>query len=110
MNTCCIGYLAQDLYVEADWSHVLSVGEQQRLAFVRALIYSPQWLFLDEATSALDEATEKIMYQLVTTQLPQTTVISVGHRRTIEAFHHGYILLDKEKKTVRYCQKSKSQI
>lgn len=110
MNTCCIGYLAQDLYVEADWSHVLSMGEQQRLAFVRALIYSPQWLFLDEATSALDEATEKIMYQLVTTQLPQTTVISVGHRRTIEAFHQGYILLDKEKKTVRYCQKSKSQI
>ena len=50
LEQCRIGYLAKDLYVEADWSHVLSGGEQQRLAFVRALIYQPSWLFLDKAT------------------------------------------------------------
>ena len=55
MEDCCIGYLYEKLYLEADWSHVLSVGEQQRLAFVRALIYKPVWLFLDEASSARSE-------------------------------------------------------
>ena len=53
MSECAIGYLYEKLYLEADWRHVLSVGEQQRLAFVRALIYKPTWLFLAEATSAL---------------------------------------------------------
>ena len=65
MDLCQIGYLKDKLDLEADWSHVLSVGEQQRLAFVRAHIQQPQWLFLDEATSALDEDTEATMYSLL---------------------------------------------
>lgn len=80
MDLCQIGYLKDKLDLEADWSHVLSVGEQQRLAFVRAHIQQPQWLFLDEATSALDEDTEANMYRLLQERLQQTTVVSVGHR------------------------------
>jgi len=96
MRLCHISYLVKELNVEADWSHVLSVGEQQRLAFVRALIYSPKWLFLDEATSALDEATEEAMYRLMAEKLRQTTVVSVGHRSSINKFHKQELYLEKE--------------
>lgn len=95
LKDCHISYLAKDLNVEADWSHVLSVGEQQRLAFVRALIYSPKWLFLDEATAALDEATEAAMYKLMAERLRETTVVSVGHRSSINKFHALELYLEK---------------
>ena len=95
MEDCHIGYLAGKLYMEADWSHVLSVGEQQRLAFVRTLIYEPAWLFLDEATSALDEETEAKVYTLLAERLPETTVVSVGHRSTLNQFHAIEFNLDK---------------
>lgn len=100
LEQCRIGYLAKDLYVEADWSHVLSGGEQQRLAFVRALIYQPEWLFLDEATSALDEATEAVMYKLVEQLMPATTVVSIGHRSTLNSFHQIELFIDKERQSV----------
>lgn len=100
LEQCRIGYLAKDLYVEADWSHVLSGGEQQRLAFVRALIYQPAWLFLDEATSALDEETEAVMYKLVETLLPDTTVVSIGHRSSLSSFHQIGLFIDKARHSV----------
>ena len=95
MDLCQIGYLKDKLDLEADWSHVLSVGEQQRLAFVRAHIQQPQWLFLDEATSALDEETEATMYSLLQERLPQTTVVSVGHRSTLNKYHELVLRLNK---------------
>lgn len=95
MKECHIGYLVKELNVEADWSHVLSGGEQQRLAFVRALIYKPKWLFLDEATSALDEATEAAMYRLLADNLCETTIVSVGHRSSINKFHSLKLYLEK---------------
>ena len=95
MNECHIGYIIKDLDIIADWSHVLSVGEQQRLAFVRTLIYKPKWLFLDEATSALDEETEAAMYKLVAKNLPQTTFVSVGHRSSVNKFHGLEMYLEK---------------
>ncbi|MBQ0066560.1 MAG: ABC transporter ATP-binding protein/permease [Phascolarctobacterium sp.] len=93
MVKSCIGYMADKLDEVADWSHVLSVGEQQRVAFARALLISPCWLFLDEATSALDEDTEKIMYDNIQKYLPNTTVISIGHRSTLAEFHSATLMI-----------------
>lgn len=100
MDLCQIGYLKDKLDLEADWSHVLSVGEQQRLAFVRAHIQQPQWLFLDEATSALDEDTEANMYRLLQKRLQQTTVVSVGHRSTLNKYHEHVLRLNKSTRQV----------
>ena len=69
------------------WSHILSLGEQQRVAVVRALINKPQILFLDEASSAMDELTEKKAYELLRQELPDTMIISVGHRSTLLQQH-----------------------
>ena len=101
MHTCQIGYLEDKLDLVADWSHVLSVGEQQRLAFVRAHIQQPLWLFLDEATSALDEETEAKMYGLLGECLTNTTVVSVGHRSTLNHFHQLVLRLDKNAHSVQ---------
>ena len=100
MDLCQIGYLKDKLDLEADWSHVLSVGEQQRLAFVRAHIQQPQWLFLDEATSALDEDTEATRYSLLQERLQQTTVVSVGHRSTLNKYHELVLRLNKSTRQV----------
>lgn len=100
MDLCQIGSLKDKLDLEADWSHVLSVGEQQRLAFVRAHIQQPQWLFLDEATSALDEDTEATMYSLLQERLQQTTVVSVGHRSTLNKYHELVLRLNKSTRQV----------
>lgn len=100
MDLCQIGYLKDKLDLEADWSHVLSVGEQQRLAFVRSHIQQPQWLFLDEATSALDEDTEANMYSLLQERLQQTTVVSVGHRSTLNKYHELVLRLNKSTRQV----------
>lgn len=100
MDLCQIGYLKDKLDLEADWSHVLSVGEQQRLAFVRAHIQQPQWLFLDEATAALDEDTEANMYSLLQERLQQTTVVSVGHRSTLNKYHELVLRLNKSTRQV----------
>ena len=70
-----------------DWSRILSLGEQQRIAFARALLFAPRWIFLDEATSALDERREREMYGLLHKALPQTGIVSVGHRATLFALH-----------------------
>jgi vitamin B12/bleomycin/antimicrobial peptide transport system ATP-binding/permease protein len=69
------------------WSLQLSPGEQQRIAFARAMLQKPAWLFLDEATSALDDASEEKLYRMLKERLPGTTIISVGHRPALIAFH-----------------------
>ncbi|MBU2826997.1 MULTISPECIES: ABC transporter ATP-binding protein/permease [Acidithiobacillus] len=73
------------------WSHVLSLGEQQRLAFARILLQKPQWVFLDEASSALDEPAEDALYHMLVEVLPETAIISVGHRSSLLR-HHQYCL------------------
>ena len=100
MEECQIGYLKDKLDIVADWSHVLSVGEQQRLAYVRAHIQEPVWLFLDEATSALDEETEAKMYSLIGERLANTTIVSIGHRSTLNKHHKLVLQLDKNNKSV----------
>jgi len=85
--------LAWRLDEAGHWALQLSPGEQQRIAFARALIQKPDWLFLDEATSAVDEATEARLYQLVRDRLLGTTVFSVGHRGTLRPFHARQLVL-----------------
>lgn len=100
MSLCHIAYLSSQLDVAADWNHVLSVGEQQRLAFVRIFLQKPSWIFLDEATSALDEDMEAYLYQLLQTQLPKTTFVSVGHRSTLTPFHSFILTLHKNTRNI----------
>lgn len=97
-----------------DWGKNLSLGEQQKIGFARILIHQPSFIILDESTSALDVETEKLMYHLVTTtstalfespsktthrpQQPKT-IISVGHRPTLNAYHNRKIHLDAENRS-----------
>jgi putative ATP-binding cassette transporter len=85
--------LASRLEEESHWNRMLSLGEQQRLGLARALLHAPQYLFLDEATASLDEASEAALYHLIEQKLPATTVISIGHRSTLEAFHQRHVAL-----------------
>lgn len=77
---------------ELDWANVLSLGEQQRLAFARLLLTKPPYAILDEATSALDLANEKRLYQLL--KAGQTTFVSVGHRASLLQYHEYVLKLD----------------
>jgi vitamin B12/bleomycin/antimicrobial peptide transport system ATP-binding/permease protein len=88
--------LAQRLNEEAHWNRILSLGEQQRLAIARALLQKPDFLFLDEATASLDEESEAALYELLRKQLGDTTVISIGHRSTLAAFHDRKIVLTRD--------------
>ena len=87
LASCDLGQLAPRLAEVGRWDRVLSVGEQQRLGFARALLHRPAWLFLDEATSALDEASQAAMYAVLASELPGTAVVSIGHRDGL-ARHH----------------------
>jgi vitamin B12/bleomycin/antimicrobial peptide transport system ATP-binding/permease protein len=82
-----LGDLVSKLDVEDIWSQRLSGGEQQRLAVVRALLAKPDWLFLDEATTAMDEPMEAEIYKILVENLPETTVVSIGHRTAVAQFH-----------------------
>jgi putative ATP-binding cassette transporter len=81
---------------EAHWNRMLSQGEQQRLAIARALLHTPDYLLLDEATASLDEAAEAMVYRVLQERLKGTTIISIGHRSTLGAFHRRRIELVKE--------------
>ena len=85
--------LATRLGEEAHWDRMLSLGEQQRLGIARALLHAPQYLFLDEATASLDEASEAVLYRLLEEKLPASTIISIGHRSTLNAFHQRNVVL-----------------
>ena len=80
-------HLVDRLDEETDWTRRLSPGEQQRLGFARVLLVRPRVAFLDEATSALDEGMEHTLYTLLREELPDTVIVSVGHRSTLNRFH-----------------------
>jgi vitamin B12/bleomycin/antimicrobial peptide transport system ATP-binding/permease protein len=88
--------LAPRLDEEAHWNRMLSMGEQQRLGLARALLHEPQYLFLDEATASLDEASEASLYRLLEEKLSATTIVSIGHRSTLEAFHQRNVVLTRD--------------
>ena len=76
------------------WDHILSGGEQQRVAFARVLVQKPDWIFMDEATSALDEAGQENVMKLLIEELPETSVVSIGHRPGLEVFHTRELTLE----------------
>jgi putative ATP-binding cassette transporter len=95
--------LADRLDEEAHWTRTLSLGEQQRIGIARAILHAPDYLLLDEATASLDEPTEAALYRLLEGRLPEATIVSIGHRSTLAAFHKRRLALapDGERHRVR---------
>ncbi len=87
LGRCHLGHLVARLDEENDWTRILSLGEQQRLAIGRLLLNRPRAAFLDEASSAMDEGLEHAMYRLLRESLPGATLVSVGHRSSLLGFH-----------------------
>jgi vitamin B12/bleomycin/antimicrobial peptide transport system ATP-binding/permease protein len=87
LRACGLPELVDRIDDAQHWAQQLSPGEQQRIAFARALLHKPAWLFMDEATSALDESSEAVLYGLLKQRLPDTTLISIGHRPSLAGFH-----------------------
>lgn len=82
-----LGAFASELDAVDNWAQRLSGGEQQRLAFARVFLAEPEVIFLDEATSALDETTEAQFYRMLREAPWHPTIVSIGHRSTLRAFH-----------------------
>jgi vitamin B12/bleomycin/antimicrobial peptide transport system ATP-binding/permease protein len=99
LNQLGLSNLVEKLEVKEDWQKILSPGEQQRLALIRAIFQKPKWLFLDEATSALDASNESHAYEAILSQLPNTSIVSIGHRKELEKFHGRVIDLDVSAQT-----------
>lgn len=94
LETCRLGHLIPRLDEGNHWQRLLSPGEQQRVAFARALLYAPSWLYLDEATSAMDEEDEAVLYQALIDELPGVTLLSIGHRSSLKRFHHRHLRIE----------------
>ena len=95
LAVCRLPELAERLGESAHWERSLSPGEQQRLAAARALLQQPDFLFLDEATSALDPENESIIYNALIERLPNAAIVSVAHRKTLEAFHEHTLFIER---------------
>jgi putative ATP-binding cassette transporter len=87
LRDCHLEQFIPRLQEVAAWSEQFSPGEQQRVAFARVLLHQPDWVFLDESTSMLDLVNEKNMYALLKEKLPDCSVVSVGHRPSLDAYH-----------------------
>jgi putative ATP-binding cassette transporter len=88
-----LGEYVTDLDRVERWDQQLSLGQQQRVAFGRLILHRPAWIFLDEATSALDRDSQHSIMTLLETHLPDSAVLSIAHRRELEAFHHRTLQL-----------------
>lgn len=104
LTLCGLKQFISQLETENDWSRILSLGEQQRLAFIRVLLQKPQWVFLDEATSSLDENAQTAMYSLLQQELPYTTVISVSHRPALTNYHQYVLTMGKDTPSLKPLQ------
>src|SRR5205807_745933 len=95
-------HLVDAIEVEGPWEQTLSGGEKQRLAFARILLHRPDIVVLDEATSALDPASQDCLMELLTKELHATTIVSVGHRPELEAFHSRKVVLERREGGARF--------
>lgn len=95
LNACGLGYLSPHLHEVRDWSTHLSMGEQQRIIFVRILLAKPDWVILDEPTASMDKQTEQLVYTALQEHLSQCTIVTIGHAQTLKAHHHRVIQLDE---------------
>ena len=93
LSLCQLDTLVGALDETKQWSHLLSIGEQQRIAFARILLAKPEFIFMDEATSALDETLEAQLYEMLKSCLPDAAMISVGHRKSLRTWHKIEITL-----------------
>jgi putative ATP-binding cassette transporter len=79
----------------AHWNMQLSGGEQQRVGIARALLYNPDYLFFDEATASMDEPSEEELYTMLIDRMKESTLISIGHRSSLEKFHKRILFAEK---------------
>ncbi|OGT44736.1 MAG: hypothetical protein A3F42_00370 [Gammaproteobacteria bacterium RIFCSPHIGHO2_12_FULL_37_34] len=98
LDYCELTKFQQQLHEIKNWAQELSLGEQQLLSFARIFLHQPDIIFLDEATSALDEQSEKLMYHQLKKLLPCATVISIGHRASLQQFHEVIMVFPFTKK------------
>ncbi|WP_054990283.1 ABC transporter ATP-binding protein/permease [Pseudomonas coronafaciens] len=94
LNQCRLEHLIPRLDESNHWQRFLSPGEQQRVAFARALLIAPRWLLVDEATSAMDEDDETAMHRAIIDGLPGLTLVSVGHRSSLQRFHDRHVRVE----------------
>ncbi|MET0611901.1 MAG: ABC transporter ATP-binding protein/permease, partial [Pseudomonas caspiana] len=94
LETCRLEHLIPRLDESNHWQRMLSPGEQQRVAFARALLFQPRWLYMDEATSAMDEEDEALLYQALIDELPDVTLVSIGHRSSLKRFHRRLLRIE----------------
>ena len=88
-------HLVERMNEEERWDRVLSLGEQQRMAFARLVLHKPAWVFMDEATAALDEENQDAMMNLVLEEMPDVALVSIGHRPGLEVFHNRTLTLHR---------------
>ncbi len=103
-----LAHLAARLEDTERWDRILSLGEQQRLAFARLMLQKPRWIFLDEATAALDEANQDQMMQWLVDHLGESSLVSIGHRPGLEAFHTRTLTLEKREGGARFARPKRS--
>jgi putative ATP-binding cassette transporter len=94
MEQVGLSQLIERLDDDGSWDQTLSGGEKQRIAFARLLVHKPDILIMDEATSALDPPSQEHLMKLIQKRLPKMTIISVGHRPELEAFHERKLVLE----------------
>jgi len=95
LERCGLPHLTGRLDEEERWDRVLSLGEQQRLAFARLVLHRPRWVFLDEATAALDEENQDSMMRLFREELAESALVSIGHRPGLDAYHDRTLHLSR---------------
>ena len=93
VTRCGLPHLVERLEEEERWDRILSLGEQQRLAFARMLLHRPRWVFMDEATAALDEANQDMLLRLFQEEMAGSTLVSIGHRPGLDAYHDRILTL-----------------